>query len=353
MLDRRPATSRTAPEPAWARPAPGRSAGWSAQRLIDLQRSAGNRAVGAVRGGRGPVLQRVVAWGQRADDSFNTFLDALSVVVEQKAEQALDVDTLPDSAMVENLRDAVAVYDLAHRQQVPPFLYARYGYVVEELVNQQIAGGALDPHLPPAPGGHRYAIKVQGGRGTTRPDVIVELWGRAAGDKRDVAWFDISSSTRSEQGGTLHIDDKTGWDRRAFAGEAQYPTLDPLRLGTGTMSPAEGVLLRHRLERFEAQMHRRHEKIDQCIALAKRERERGSHVRQREHVEESLAALFHPAFEGHKLTPATTKAILGRVGRVIHDQDNYWIAAFGYHKTSGRRDQSALPDVLVDSVDPS
>lgn len=344
---------RSLPGPVRGRPSPSRSPGTPAQRLIDLQRSAGNRAVGAALASSGHAVQRTVAWGQRADDSFNTFLDALSVVVERTAEQALDVDTLPDTPMVENFRDAVAAYQGADRRQVPPFLYARYGYVVEELVNQQIAAGALHPYLPPAPGGHRYAIKVQGGRGTTRPDVIVELWGPAAGDKRDVAWFDISSSTRSDQGGTLHIDDKTGWDRRAFAGEAQYPTLDPLRLGTGTMSPAEGVLLRNRLKRFEAQVRRRHEKIDQGIALAKRARDGESHVRQREHVEESLAALFHPAFEGHKLTPATTKAILGRVGRVIHDQDNYWIAAFGYHKTSGRRDQSALPDTLIDSVDPS
>lgn len=94
---------------------------------------------------------------------------------------------------------------------IDDFIYARYGYAVEECVNLRIAGGSLAPS-----GGLDAEIQIT--HGGTRPDIVV----KSRSDRSEVAWLDITSE-RSED----HVLLKSGnWARaRLFVAEIMYTPL--------------------------------------------------------------------------------------------------------------------------------
>lgn len=93
-----------------------------------------------------------------------------------------------------------------NKKQVDLFA-ASFGYAIESL--------ATNIYLPAPPGG--YSIALQGVRGNTRPDVILQQKGE------DIAWLDITAS--NSQG---HIWKKgpPDWRKANHASEIAYPSLD-------------------------------------------------------------------------------------------------------------------------------
>lgn len=101
----------------------------------------------------------------------------------------------------------VELWQEYERSRVPdPMLAAAFGYAVETL--------ATMVYMPPAPPGCH--LEMQGGRGNTRPDVVLKC-GTA-----DVGWLDI---TTNAMGG--HIWDKAGWDASSlYLVEIGYPSME-------------------------------------------------------------------------------------------------------------------------------
>lgn len=99
---------------------------------------------------------------------------------------------------------------------VDDFIYARYGYAVEECVNLRIEGGSLS--LPAG-----YEADTQITHGGTRPDIVI----RTLPDKKEIAWLDITSE-RSED----HVLLKSGdWKRaRPFVAEIMYTSLSTAKI---------------------------------------------------------------------------------------------------------------------------
>nr|WP_315249101.1 hypothetical protein [uncultured Duganella sp.] len=93
------------------------------------------------------------------------------------------------------------------RTRVPdPMMAATFGYAVETL--------ATLVYMPPAPDGCH--LELQGGRGNTRPDVVLKR------GTTDIGWLDI---TTKAMGG--HIWDKAGWDAsRLYLVEIGYPSME-------------------------------------------------------------------------------------------------------------------------------
>lgn len=93
-----------------------------------------------------------------------------------------------------------------NKKQVDLFA-ASFGYAIESL--------ATNIYLPAPPGG--YSVALQGVRGNTRPDVILQQKGE------DIAWLDITAE--NSQG---HIWKKgpPDWKKANHASEIAYPSLD-------------------------------------------------------------------------------------------------------------------------------
>lgn len=109
----------------------------------------------------------------------------------------------------------------------PEFLTARFGYAVEEYVNNAVEAGRVDCS--------GLTILVQARRGITIPDfVLVDSNGN------DYAWIDITSE-RS----VGHIRRKgSGWDRIPFAAEAMYTDFDASRITLGEDTIASRAKIR-------------------------------------------------------------------------------------------------------------
>lgn len=93
-----------------------------------------------------------------------------------------------------------------NKKQVDLFA-ASFGYAIESL--------ATNIYLPPAPGD--YTIALQGVRGNTRPDVILQHKGE------DVAWLDITAENSK---GHIWKKGPPYWKDAYHASEIAYPSLD-------------------------------------------------------------------------------------------------------------------------------
>ncbi len=194
------------------------------------------------------LVQRQVAWkeGRRQDNQFDAFVAAVSTIVETGAQQALtayDALTGADgytalwkdtAALVMADRDGENIGDPAETTVARRFASARYGYAVEAYANTLIPNcqGSL-------PAG--YGIIIQGGRGMTRPDIIVT---DAAGT--EVGWFDITSDNSLG-----HIDRKTGsgWRTKPYVAEITYPALVTDSLATSGAAIGVRVAARNAAQR--------------------------------------------------------------------------------------------------------
>lgn len=95
------------------------------------------------------------------------------------------------------------------------FMYAYYGYAVEEMVNQD-----LSSHYTTATNGYRVQLQVT--HGSTRPDIVI-----VDRDNNEVAWLDITSENSA---GHIYNKDGSGWDTTEFVAELLYETFDISKL---------------------------------------------------------------------------------------------------------------------------
>ncbi|WP_395242601.1 hypothetical protein ACGGZK_10445 [Agromyces sp. MMS24-K17] len=309
--------------------------------LLDLQRTAGNRAIATVLGPaaastpRTVAIQRIERWQSRPSGQdahrFDPALTKLSSLVETAATTAQNLDNLSPS--IRKFAIFHAAYDkyALDPSKVPRLLYARYGYAVEELVNIDVDHGALQASLPPG-----TRAQTQGGRGMTRPDVVV-----SEGDgprQRDVAWFDISSAREDD---TLHIWNKVGWDRIRYTGEAQYTRLVPTALRSGGSSNRDARAIARGVKAQRREELARCTEVDGFIDRLYA-RSPQAFARRRLSIELGLTRYFGLA---EKLTPRSTRAVLNLIGRAVFKQGNYWTVRF-YQGTTGS-DRSDWPHQLV------
>lgn len=99
------------------------------------------------------------------------------------------------------------------------FIYARYGYAVEEYTNLNmfkinfLAG---------------YTYNLQENRGGTRPDIII--YKKEGDESKEIAWLDITS-----ENSVGHIKRKAGagWDKAPFVAELLYPSLNLNEINVG------------------------------------------------------------------------------------------------------------------------
>lgn len=149
------------------------------------------------------------------------------------------------------------------------FIYARYGYAVEEYVNSEISSKRIRP-----PRGYKVSLQVT--HGGTRPDIVV-----MTADNEELAWMDITSS--SSEG---HIFNKAGnWENaRGYIAELLYTDLDLARICRGGSIASNRA---PRLVRAAALMNRRYmDHMRSCLFR----------VLRRAHSEESFQALSFADF---------------------------------------------------------
>ncbi len=197
-----------------------------------------------------PLVQREVKWkeGYPPDDAFDAFLDSVSHIVEAGALEALTYDALTGADGYTALwqdtapllivdRDGEDAEDPAETAVARQFASARYGYAVEAYANALIPGCQGD--LPPG-----YGITLQGGRGMTRPDIIVTDAGGT-----EVGWFDITSAKSLN-----HIDKKAGggWRTKPYVAEIIYLPLDIDSLATSGAAIGVRVAARNAAKRRRA-----------------------------------------------------------------------------------------------------
>ena len=197
-----------------------------------------------------PLVQREVKWkeGYPPDDAFDAFLDSVSDIVEAGAREALTYDALTGADGYTALwqdtapllmadRDGEDAEDPAETAVARQFASARYGYAVEAYANVLIPGCQGD--LPAG-----YGITLQGGRGMTRPDIIVTDAGGT-----EVGWFDITSANSLG-----HIDKKAGggWSTKPYVAEIVYLPLDIDSLATSGAAIGVRVAARNAAKRRRA-----------------------------------------------------------------------------------------------------
>lgn len=87
----------------------------------------------------------------------------------------------------------------------------RYGYAVEEMVNQELSAQNNVA-------AHGYRLQLQATHGSTRPDIVIMNFYNS-----EVAWLDITSENNA---GHIYRKDGSGWNTTEFVAELLYETFD-------------------------------------------------------------------------------------------------------------------------------
>lgn len=153
------------------------------------------------------------AWDPNRKE-LETIVTTINKYVEESAELAYDVGVMNcECAKQKQWVDSVTL--LFEGKEVP-FIYARYGYAVEELSNIKIK-------LEYGNGSNGFTVNLQETHGHTRPDIVI----RYGSERKEVAWLDITS-----EGSKGHIFNKlgSGWVNRPYVAEITYPYLDTKKI---------------------------------------------------------------------------------------------------------------------------
>lgn len=172
--------------------------------------------------------------------------------VEEAAEDLYMIDNYADTdnAKFREWYDAADLF--LKTGSIHSFIYARYGYAVEEYVNSKIISQKIKP-----PRGYKVCLQVT--HGGTRPDIVV-----MTEDNKELAWMDITNSNSEE-----HIFNKAGnWENaRGYIAELLYPDLDLSKI----CRDREGSIASNRAPRIlraAALMNRRYmEYMRSCLVL--------------------------------------------------------------------------------------
>lgn len=135
------------------------------------------------------------------------------------------------------------------------YIYARYGYAVEELTNIELQ--SKDDYLPSG-----YSLKLQPAFASTRPDIVI-----GTEDNASYAWIDITSS-----GSEGHIFRKDGaqWRSAPFVVEVLYPALNLTLMNShSAASIAEGSraarVMRHSSMRSRTMLEYMVDAVDKAV----------------------------------------------------------------------------------------
>lgn len=142
---------------------------------------------------------------------IQNYAEDIASSVEEAAEDLYMIDNYADTGNAK-FREWYDAADLFLKTgSIDSFIYARYGYAVEEYVNSKISSQKIQP-----PRG--YKVRLQVTHGGTRPDIVV-----MTEDNKELAWMDITSSNSKG-----HILNKAGdWENAAcYIAELLYPDLD-------------------------------------------------------------------------------------------------------------------------------
>lgn len=314
----------------------------SLEREADVMGKRAQQSVGPVAGpsrkatANAPLVQLQVAWkgGCHQDGAFDAFINAVSAIVEAGAQQALTAyDALTGADGYTALWKDTAALLMADREGEEPedlnetnvarrFASARYGYAVEAYANALIPGRQGD--LPPG-----YAITIQGGRGMTRPDIIVA---NAIGV--EVGWFDITSANSLG-----HIDRKVGdgWRTKPYVAEITYVPFNINSLATSGAGIGVRVAARNAAQRrraawleFVVEKRRSFNNILRPLVPAQEDAApgRGGPMRARNFLrpvnvepagsiadkQQQTRTALHTLFPDENMTPITTKSLLRALG---------------------------------------
>ena len=153
------------------------------------------------------------------DALIEEFASKLSGIIQRLADELYYIGNFKDSANAKFGEWIEAVDELLKSNDVLVFIYARYGYAVEEYVNLQVLARKI---LPP----RGYRIRLQVTHGNTRPDIVILNQANA-----EIAWMDITNA-----GSRGHILKKAGnWtNARGFVAELLYDDLNLSRITTGS-----------------------------------------------------------------------------------------------------------------------
>lgn len=144
-------------------------------------------------------------------------------LTQRLADELYNIDGFVNSGVVKFREWYKAAHNFLQKKEIEEFIYAKYGYAVEEYVNLSLLSRKV---VPP----RGYKIRLQVTHGNTRPDIVILRSGM--GDKADeeIAWIDITSTSSAG-----HILGKSGsWlSARNYVAELLYDDLDLTKISTG------------------------------------------------------------------------------------------------------------------------
>lgn len=153
------------------------------------------------------------------EKKIQAFVEGLADLTQKLADELYFIDSLTNTNA--KFREwSEAAHEFQETGSEPDFIFARYGYAVEEYVNLSL----LSKRIVPPRG---YNVRLQVTHGQTRPDIVIIN----SESSVEIAWLDITSE--SSRG---HILNKSGnWtNARSFVAELLYPDLDVYRITIGS-----------------------------------------------------------------------------------------------------------------------
>lgn len=194
------------------------------------------------------------------DEVISDFASELMKLTQSLADELYNIDNFKDSENAKFEEWVEAAEDFLKSGNAPEFIYARYGYAVEEYVNLQVLSKKI---LPP----RGYRIRLQVTHGNTRPDIVI-----LNQDSVEIAWMDITS-VKSRK----HVLRKAGnWSTaRSFVAELLYDDLDLSQITTSGSIASNRAPRIMRAARLMNNRLMRHlvECMERALSCAKTDRE--------------------------------------------------------------------------------
>lgn len=266
---------------------------------------------------------------------IHKYAEEVARAVDKAADDLYMIDNYADTgnAKFQEWYDAARLFlDTGSKSD---FIYARYGYAVEEYVNSEISSKKIMP-----PRGYKVSLQVT--HGGTRPDIVV-----MTEENEELAWMDITSS--SSEG---HIFNKAGnWETaRGYIAELLYTDLDLSRICRGSSIASNRA---PRILRAAALMNRRYmDHMRSCLFR----------VLRRAHSEESFQALSFadfarlieeyfeiglPAHYKHPIIHSMLKMYIDDPISLRKDDAGRWLTEYRSGRVS--RDKAAAMSYITDS----
>lgn len=268
--------------------------------------------------------------------SIPAFAEKLAALTQKLADELYYIDNFKDSPNAKFREWCEAAYKFLEDKVQPDFIFARYGYAVEEYVNLSLISKSI---IPPRP----YKIRLQVTHGSTRPDIVV-----LNEHNEEIAWMDITS--KKSKG---HILSKSGnWpSARSYVAELLYEDLDLSKITTVGGSIASHVA--PRIMRAAKQMNSklmRH--LAEYMNISLRAVSLGDTIRERDFVrlssivEANFGIRFKPNLK-HPIIHSMLMMYIGLPEIKCADEASKWLRAYSHEKP--RQSKSEAMSYITDS----